>query len=92
MSKIHNARELEKAAKKAGCTVQTGGNHPHIITPSGCVVPYPNHSGRDICIGMLHSILKMLKAAGVILGLVIAWAIVNPAFGYNLWCLIFGAA
>ncbi len=78
MSKIHNARELEHAARKAGCKVENGGRHPKIVTPSGYAVPYPDHPG-DFCNGTLHSILKMLKVAGVILSLVIILAIIYGA-------------
>jgi len=58
--------ELERKAKKAGCLTETGGPHPKLITPNGVRIPYPKHPG-DIAPGTLKAILKLLKAAGVVL-------------------------
>lgn len=71
---IHNHRELEHAVRRAGCTIEYGGRHPCIKTPGGARVPFPAHPG-DMRPGTLRSILKMLEAAGVILGTLLAIAV-----------------
>ena len=73
----HNARELEHMARRAGCQLENGGRHPHIVTPTGYRVPYPAHPG-DLARGTMHSILQKLAAAGVVLGTpaaVLAWLV-----------------
>jgi hypothetical protein len=90
MSKIHNARELEKAAKRANCRIENGGNHPHIVTPSGCAVPYPRHPG-DMNPNLIKKIEKELALVGIILSCFIGACLLDPVFGYAVWTALFGS-
>ncbi len=91
MGKHHSGYDYVKAAQKAGLRVEMGrGDHCKVYGPTGQgFETIPLH--RELSNGTEHAIAKWFKAIGIVLGCFIGFCLINPTFGYQVWCIVFGA-